>query len=190
MSSHHVVREKQEPALLILDLDGFDDELLGQLLEWSPTVITTVVPAEQLNSRGIKIDWLISEDTDTTVQPNVNQLVYTHNNAVETAIEWLIVNQYPAVNVIGNFDEEMFSRYQPEIGLVIFCNSKKIYPVTSGFSKWQPAGEIVGILSKVNGLRVSGLEVVEPDTYRTTANGLIRFNFSDDFIFISEHLSR
>ena len=56
MSSHHVVREKQEPALLVLGLDGFDDELLGQLLEWSPTVITTQQIAERLNAYGIKID--------------------------------------------------------------------------------------------------------------------------------------
>ncbi|MFD2144372.1 hypothetical protein [Mucilaginibacter antarcticus] len=39
MSSHHIVREKQEPALLVLGLDGFDEEQLGQLLEWSPTLM-------------------------------------------------------------------------------------------------------------------------------------------------------
>lgn len=39
MSSHHIVREKQEPALLIMDLNGFNDEHLGQLLEWNPTVL-------------------------------------------------------------------------------------------------------------------------------------------------------
>ena len=41
MSSHHIVREKQEPALLVLGLNNFSTELLGQLLEWNPTVITT-----------------------------------------------------------------------------------------------------------------------------------------------------
>jgi len=29
----------QEPALLILSLEGFEYENLGQILEWSPTVI-------------------------------------------------------------------------------------------------------------------------------------------------------
>ena len=46
MSSHHIVREKQEPALLVLGLDDFPDELLGQLLEWSPTVIVTADTVE------------------------------------------------------------------------------------------------------------------------------------------------
>ena len=57
MSSHHIVREKQEPALLVLGLDNFPDELLGQLLEWSPTVITTSQTAEKLVVNGTKIDW-------------------------------------------------------------------------------------------------------------------------------------
>ncbi|RZK41505.1 MAG: thiamine pyrophosphokinase, partial [Pedobacter sp.] len=39
MSSHHIVREKQEPALYIHQLGNFDEEKLGQLLEWSPTVL-------------------------------------------------------------------------------------------------------------------------------------------------------
>ncbi len=60
MSSHHIVREKQEPALLVLGLDSFSDELLGQLLEWSPTVIVTELTAERINAYGIKIDWIIS----------------------------------------------------------------------------------------------------------------------------------
>jgi len=55
MSSHHVVREKQEPALLVLGLGNFPDELLGQLLEWSPTVIATPQTAEELVVKGIKV---------------------------------------------------------------------------------------------------------------------------------------
>ena len=55
MSSHHIVREKQEPALLVLGLDSFPAELLGQLLEWNPTVIATQLTAKSLNDYGIKI---------------------------------------------------------------------------------------------------------------------------------------
>lgn len=54
MSSHHIVREKQEPALLVLSMDAFDEEMLGQLLEWSPTVICSTGTAEKLDASGIK----------------------------------------------------------------------------------------------------------------------------------------
>ena len=60
MSSHHIVREKQEPALLVLGLNNFSAELLGQLLEWNPTVITTRETAPLLHDNGIKIDWVIA----------------------------------------------------------------------------------------------------------------------------------
>jgi len=39
MSSHHIVREKQEPALIIANGEACSTELLNQLLEWSPFVV-------------------------------------------------------------------------------------------------------------------------------------------------------
>ncbi len=71
MSSHHIVREKQEPALLVLGLDNFPNELLGQLLEWSPTVITTSQTAEKLIVNGIKIDWIITDGDEDISQSDV-----------------------------------------------------------------------------------------------------------------------
>jgi thiamine pyrophosphokinase len=35
MSSHHIVRDDQEPALIIANGAACSAELLGQLLEWS-----------------------------------------------------------------------------------------------------------------------------------------------------------
>jgi thiamine pyrophosphokinase len=62
MSSHHIVREKQEPALLVLSLTDFSFELLGQLLEWSPTLIAITETAIQLHENQIKVDWLIANE--------------------------------------------------------------------------------------------------------------------------------
>ena len=39
MSSHHIARDDQEPALIIANGEMCSQELLGQLLEWSPLVI-------------------------------------------------------------------------------------------------------------------------------------------------------
>ena len=39
MSSHHIVRDDQEPALIIANGAVCQPELLGQLLEWSPLVV-------------------------------------------------------------------------------------------------------------------------------------------------------
>lgn len=59
MSSHHVVREKQEPALLIANGEGCSFELLGQLLEWSPFIVVLDHAIHRVLDLGIKVDVLL-----------------------------------------------------------------------------------------------------------------------------------
>ncbi len=76
MSSHHIVREKQEPALIILSTQNFEEEYLGQLLEWSPTVIVAESIIEQVQSLGIKIDIIVSKNINyQSTQENVKLII-------------------------------------------------------------------------------------------------------------------
>src|SRR6202012_5572544 len=88
-SSHHIVREKQEPALLILGLDNFPDELLGQLLEWSPTVIVTPQTADKVHALEIKIDWLITDKTVLLLQSDIKLMPPGNDADIEAAIKYL-----------------------------------------------------------------------------------------------------
>ena len=99
MSSHHIVREKQEPALLILSLEGFEYENLGQILEWSPTVIVQQDIYELADSLAFKIDVLISRDPHYHTQEST-RLIITDNDPIEDAFKFLLGEQYSAVNVI------------------------------------------------------------------------------------------
>ena len=60
MSSHHIVKENQEPALLILNTEAIPFEKLQELLEWSPTVIVTESSLEKAVGWGIKIDVVLA----------------------------------------------------------------------------------------------------------------------------------
>lgn len=189
MSSHHIVREKQEPALLVLGLDGFDDELLGQLLEWSPTVITTLLTAEKLNSYGIKIDWIITDGGDEIEQSDVKLMSANNHNMAEAALKYLTAYEYPSVNIVT--DELTLSDYEPyagQINIVIFNAGKKIFPVSPGFSKWKPAGDIVEILSDAKNLEITGLEEIGDCLYKTNSDGLFSLRFDGPFLFIAEEL--
>ena len=187
MSSHHIVREKQEPALLVLGMDSFDDELLGQLLEWSPTVIATQHIAEKLNSYGIKIDWIIT-DGGEEIQSDV-KILPVNNNSLQSAMTFLTDNGYPSVNVITdglNLDD-----YQPfvnKINLVIFYSDQKIYPITSGFSKWKPAGDIIEILSPANDLQTTGLTALSSKQFKTSGDGFFTIYFNNPHLFLAENL--
>ena len=189
MSSHHIVREKQEPALLVLGLDDFSDELLGQLLEWSPTIITTQDPAERLNSRGIKIDWLISDGNDEVVQSDIKLLDAGDDNLTDAALKFLILNNYPAVNIVtDSFKLKEYEFYVDKINMVIFHQHKKIYAINSKFSKWKPGGESIELLTKANNLHFDGLEKISHDQYITKHDGFFSLAFDGPFLFIAEEI--
>lgn len=189
MSSHHVVREKQEPALLVLGLDNLDEELLGQLLEWSPTVIATPQTAEKLNSIGIKIDWIITDSLHETEQSDIKIMEANGNNLGDAAMEHLIAREYPSVNIITDaLDLNDYLPYANKINLVIFNNGKRIFPVPPGFSKWKPAAEAIAILSPAADIQSSGLNKVDDNYYKTIRDGIFSLNFKEPFIFIAEDL--
>ena len=189
MSSHHIVSEKQEPALLALGLDTFDAELLGQLLEWSPTVITTPATAEQINAYGIKIDLIITDAEEPEMQSDVKLIAAGDGSTVETALNYLIGAGYSAVNIVTDeLHLSDFLFYAGKINLVIFCRDKKIFPVTSGFSKWKPAGERVELLSASTGIKAEGLSAQSEAVYITTGDGFYTLRFDESFLFVAETL--
>jgi thiamine pyrophosphokinase len=189
MSSHHIVREKQEPALLVLGLDKFDDELLGQLLEWSPTVITTPLTAEKLNSYGVKVDWIVTDSDAGIQQSDVKLMPANNDTCIEAALKHLIAYEYPSVNIVT--DEMNLADYEPyaeKINIVVFNNGKKIFPVSSGFSKWKPAGENIEILGDAKNLQSTNLEKIGDSLYKTISDGLFSLKFDGSLLFIAEVL--
>jgi thiamine pyrophosphokinase len=189
MSSHHIVREKQEPALLVLGLDNFDDEQLGQLLEWSPTLIATPDIAEKLNAYGIKIDWIITDDAIDNLQSDVKWLPMGKDTVIVAALNYLTNHSYPSVNVVTDeFELDDYRPYVDKINLVVFYDQQKIYAVTPGFSKWKPAGDLIRILSSPANLKITGLAETGDGAYLTLNDGLFTLQFDGPLIFIAEIL--
>jgi len=187
LSSHHIVREKQEPALLILGLDTFDRELLGQLLEWSPTVIATQQVAEQLSVMGIKVDRVLGNDVGDVLQSNVTYLSVHNDSPANAALSFLVVEKYGAVNIVT--DEFVATDYVPfvsQINIVVLHQHKKTYPISSGFTKWLPAEDIITLHSEPSNLHSQGLTQTAPQEFKTATDGVIKLEFADNFVFISE----
>lgn len=186
MSSHHIVREKQEPALLIMDLEGFLTESLGQLLEWSPTVIVAEAMYDHTESLGIKIDGVITANADFTAQENT-LIIPSDSDQLEDALKFLVGEKFPAVNVITNeFALKDYALFEADINLVIFISNHKIFPVHSGFSKWQSAGEKIVLLHEALNLQTSGLKHISDTMLETEKDGFYTLKFDQPFLFISE----
>ena len=186
MSSHHVVREKQEPALLIMSLGGFLPENLGQLLEWSPTVLVAENMYEHAESFGIKIDGVITSNPNFFAQENT-KIIICSSNPLEDALKYLVTEQYPAVNIITNeFSLKDYAVFEDDINLVIFISDHKIFPVHSGFSKWQSAHENIVLLHEAKNLLTSGLNHISETLLKTEKDGFYTLKFEQPFLFISE----
>jgi thiamine pyrophosphokinase len=189
MSSHHIVREKQEPALLVLGLDNFDDEQLGQVLEWSPTIFATKLMAEKMNAQGIKVDWIVADDIEAQLQSDVKHLPTNGQNILEATLSWLISDGFPSVNVVTDeFHIEEYISYASQINLVIFFNQQKIYAINSGFGKWKPGGETITLLSSAQALRYTGLQSLGDNQYQTLADGFFTLQFNEPYLFIAEDI--
>ncbi|PRY53799.1 thiamine pyrophosphokinase [Arcticibacter pallidicorallinus] len=188
MSSHHIVREKQEPALLIADLDGFDPENLGQLLEWSPTIIVAEDAYDSADSLGIKIDFLVGRPDEYSLQPRT-QLIPSEEHAIQSALDFLTREKYPAVNIITG--KPVITDYLPycdHINIVILTIKQRIFMVRSGFSKWKTAGEDIEILGNATELVHTGLDQNSSHMFTTQSDGFYSLRFQESFIFVAENL--
>lgn len=188
MSSHHIVREKQEPALLIADIDGFHPENLGQLLEWSPTVIVSEHAYDSADSLGIKIDFIVGHTEEYLLQPKT-RVIPLEEHATKSALDFLIQEKYPAVNIITS--KPAITDYLPycdHINIVILTVKQRIFMVRSGFSKWKAAGEDIEILCNATDLVHTGLDQNSSHTFITQSDGFYSLRFQEPFIFVAENL--
>ncbi|WP_421941694.1 thiamine pyrophosphokinase [Pedobacter sp.] len=184
MSSHHIVKEKQEPALYIDELGHFNEELLGQLLEWSPTLLVNGENYDKILSLGLKVDVLVNGSTSET-QENT-KAIQGPVDSLMVAINYLFEERYPAVNVITDkFDLEKFAGFSDKINMVVFTDRAKYYTIKSGFSVWKPAGSEFNILGN-SYLEVSNLMQNEDGIFNVVNDGFVEFTFSGQPIFISE----
>ena len=192
MSSHHIVRDDQEPALIIANGASCNPELLGQLLEWSPLVIVLDSAIERVLELGIKVDVLLG-DFDRGFDPEVYktkqypiEIVHTPDQDktdLEKAFDYLIQRQIPAVNVVwatGKRADHTITnltnivRYRNSIKIVILDDHSKIFLLPNKFEKWYTAGTPISLIpiGIVNGIHSENLVYpLENDTltigYRT-----------------------
>ncbi|GAB3989302.1 thiamine diphosphokinase [Spirosoma daeguense] len=178
MSSHHIVREKQEPALLIANGEACQPELIGQLLEWSPTVVVLDRAIWRVFELGIKVDVLLGDfdralDLDSIREQQFPlDIIHTPDQSktdLEKGIEFLIEQGYPAVNIIWatgrRADHSLTNmtnivRYKDQIRIVMLDDYSKIFPLVGRFEKWYEAGAILSLIpvGTVTGIRTQGLK--------------------------------
>lgn len=187
MSSHHIIREKQEPALYIHQFGAFNEEYLGQLLEWSPTLIVNDSVYEKAVSMGLKVDAVVNSSGASAVQENT-RVIEVKTEDLDAVLDFLIAEDYQAVNVIDTKSSlRELGSYIDEINIVVFTETEKAYAIKSGFKVWKPKGSIFKI-EVISYFETNNLRQEESGDFVVVNDGFVEFTFTTEYLFISEVL--
>jgi thiamine pyrophosphokinase len=163
MSSHHIIRDKQEPALIIANGEACSMDLLEQLLEWSPTVVVLDGAIQRVIDLGIKVDvWLGDFDHNGKHSFDLENYplkkIHTpdqNKTDLEKAFDYLLAEGYPAVNVVWATGKRMdhtlnnfhsLVRYGEQLKIVFFDNFSTSYLLPKHFEKWYPTGTPLSLM--------------------------------------------
>jgi hypothetical protein len=154
MSSHHFVKEGQEPALFILEGTSF--EHVEQLLEWVPLVLVADGAVETVLRWGIKIDVIFACDSEFSNlvalvkhQQPLQIMACEKSNLIGQALTFLSGKRQAAVNILGPQTEEIMNTVEKirlPIRIGVYADHCKWSWVTRGkFEKWMPKGSALFI---------------------------------------------
>jgi len=208
MSSHHIVKDDQEPALIIANGADCNQELLGQLLEWSPIVIVLDSAISRVLELGIKVDVLLGDfdrDFDANYYKEIQyplEIVHTpdqNKTDLEKAFDYLVERNIPAVNVVwatGKRADHTITnitsivKFREKLKIVLFDDHSKIFHLPKKYEKWYPKNTVISLIpiGAVHGIHSQNLFYpLENDSltigYRTGSSNHV----NEDGIVTIEH---
>ncbi len=190
MSSHHIVRDEQEPALYIHSADNFTLEALGDLLEWSPTVIVNTSVFSKVVAFGIKVDGIMG-----TVSPDEAELLRSQEpvRRLDTGdlgliglLQTLHAENYHGLNV-ATLEEDALSvlnslnAYSGTIDCTLLTMTMRAIRLRHGlFEKWVTRGSFEVLVASASQLNTKGFDndldgtVMDKVTLKKSDPGMIR----------------
>ncbi len=183
MSSHHFVKEKQEPAIYIHSEDSLDTILLGQLLEWCPFVIADEHALFVLNHEPIKIDLVIQRDLSdddiqlwTANQSNIKILkLTTEEDKFISVLNYLVSEQHFAISLIACSNEhfEKLKQLDLPLDIIQYHTNYKAFFIQEHFQKWKEKNSIL----ELNEVPISTKNIIKQNNFwKVIEDGLVEIN--------------
>lgn len=156
MSSHHIVKDQQEPALYIEKaISSVDYELISNLLEWSPIVIVNE------NSLDFALTWNIKIDVVLCVAENIEkikeqvifqfpiELIICENPNKQDAFDFLKRKEHYALNIFQTdfTTTDLEKVINEELKIVFFNNEKYAFYSEKKWEKWLPKNRKIAFLT-------------------------------------------
>lgn len=168
MSSHHFVKEQQEPAVFILEAEGISFDAVAPLLEWSPTLLVAQEAVEVVLRWGIKIDVILADLAFQHENGHLLEeqyplrfLTVSALSPLDEGVQDLLASEHKGVHLVG-FNHQNHQQLEEKIfrlDLTVLDGDWKYYPVKGGkFSKWFVPGEIRLLASENQLVEVSNAD--------------------------------
>jgi hypothetical protein len=159
MSSHHFVKEGQEPALLVYEPASFS--VASGLLEWAPLVMVTETALECVLSWGVKVDVVFAGSANSgqlhqRLEPQFPyDLVTCPGDLLACGLSWLRDYGHRAVNILAHEPSKLFPLITPFVGvieIVVLEPGRRWMHVQDAFSKWTPENRSFRVAAAENQL--------------------------------------
>ncbi|MEQ8360792.1 MAG: hypothetical protein RH860_14970 [Cytophagales bacterium] len=147
MSSHHIIRENQEPALVLLT--KIREEIFNQLLEWSPKVYCDSKQLEWVIDKGFKIDAIIGSESSKNA--SLKKMEY------QMPIDYIsFKNSWTEIlHKISNHTIHIASNINFNIGdlkssseIIRYSDDFKEYSLKGEWRKWKNQGDQIELSSE------------------------------------------
>ncbi|WP_375579957.1 hypothetical protein ABWH96_02430 [Marivirga tractuosa] len=188
MSSHHIIRDEQEPPVLVFQLNENWQEL-SELLGWSPVLLIDPLLKEFFELRKTKIDGYILNDK-SKIEFTVNDIHYQENLLGKYLLNWISIKNYTAINIFcdNHLMLNLFSSFKGvrlPIPFIFFTEEGKfILKPNSIYKKWYPSGFMLNVLN-ADVIKTQNLEQ-GAGSYRVKKDGFISIEVEGDFILLNE----
>jgi len=164
MSSHHIIRENQEAALILANGQSCSDELLFSLLEWSPLVLVLDGALERALMKGIKVDAVLGDFDSVTIRREEIQesqpIEWVHapdqsKTDLEKGIEWLISKGHDKANILWATGKRLDHTWNNVLSMAKYFESMKVnliddhsrcFVIPNNFQKYYPKGFKVSLM--------------------------------------------
>ena len=151
MSSHHFVKEGQEPALIIANGATCSYDLLTSLLEWCPYVVVLDGAYDRVHSLQIRPDVVIGDFDSLSLDMNDFNVEFVQvddqdTTDLEKGIDFLIAKGFDHINVVWATGRRLdhtvnnfatLARYA-ELRVVLYDDHSRAFVLPKSYSKLYP----------------------------------------------------
>lgn len=162
MSSHHIVRDQQEPAVVIHRLEHFPIPILHALLEWSPTVVCCEPSIDFYIQQGLKLDVALLHNLNYEFWKNkleeqqpIQTIAISDCEFLTTGLTLLKKSNHKSANIVSERSAlfevvQSCLQWVPDMDVVIFTEAHRhVLHRFETFKKWLPARTDI-FISEVN----------------------------------------